>query len=134
MDRLTINKRSALMARVRGKDTCPEMRVRRLAYAMGMRFRLHRADLPGKPDLVFPKYKTVVFVHGCFWHRHRGCRKASRPKLDVEFWQQKFEQNVERDKRNIANSKTKDGGWSRSGNVKQSCRTLQSEFRRHYTN
>lgn len=97
------------MGRVRGKDTRPEMIVRRLAHAMGMRFRLHRADLPGKPDLVFPKYRAVVFVHGCFWHRHPGCRKASTPKSNTEFWQEKFERNVERDKRNSV--ELEKAGW-----------------------
>lgn len=76
------------------------MRVRRLAHAMGLRFRLHRRDLPGKPDLAFPKYGAVVFVHGCFWHRHSGCSKASTPKSRTEFWNAKFASNVERDQRN----------------------------------
>jgi DNA mismatch endonuclease (patch repair protein) len=75
------------------------MRVRRAAHAMGLRFRLHRKDLPGTPDLVFPKYKTVVFVHGCFWHRHPGCRKSSTPKSRLEYWQSKFDANVARDAR-----------------------------------
>lgn len=76
------------------------MRVRRLAHSMGLRFRLHRKDLPGKPDLAFPKYGAVLFVHGCFWHRHPGCRKASTPKSRTEFWDAKFVSNVERDRRN----------------------------------
>lgn len=88
------------MSRVRSKDTSPEMRVRRFAHAMGLRFRLHRRDLPGKPDLVFPRYRTVVFVHGCFWHRHEGCRKSTSPKSRVEYWETKFRANVERDTRN----------------------------------
>lgn len=87
------------MSRVRSKDTTPEMKVRKAAHAMGLRFRLHRKDLPGKPDLVFPKYRTALFVHGCFWHRHRGCPKASTPKTRVEFWTDKFEKNVERDEK-----------------------------------
>ncbi len=69
---------------------------------MGLRFRLHRKDLPGTPDIVFPRHRTVVFVHGCFWHRHRGCRKASTPKTRVEFWETKFAQNSRRDERNVA--------------------------------
>lgn len=88
------------MSRVRGKDTLPEMAVRRLAHALGMRFRLHRADLPGRPDLAFPRYRTVVFVHGCFWHRHEGCQKSTLPKSRVEYWEAKFRINVERDARN----------------------------------
>ena len=89
------------MSRVKGKDTTPELRVRQLAHAMGLRFRLHRKDLPGRPDLVFPKYRVALFVHGCFWHRHPNCPKASSPKTRPEFWQSKFERNVERDQRNI---------------------------------
>lgn len=76
--------------------------MRRLAHALGMRFRLHKADLPGRPDLAFPRYRTVVFVHGCFWHRHEGCRKATLPKSRVEYWEAKFRTNVERDARNTA--------------------------------
>lgn len=87
------------MSRVKGKNTTPEMRVRRCAHALGLRFRLHRKDLPGTPDLVFPKYRTVIFVHGCFWHRHPHCSKASLPKSRVEYWQGKFDANIERDSR-----------------------------------
>lgn len=97
MDRLTPERRSALMSRVRGKDTKPEMAVRRMAHAMGLRFRLYRRDLPGCPDLVFPKYRTAIFVHGCFWHRHPGCGKASVPGTNTTFWTAKFERNIERD-------------------------------------
>ena len=90
------------MARVRGKDTAPELRVRRIAHRMGLRFRLHRRDLPGTPDLVFPKHRLAVFVHGCFWHRHPGCGRASTPSTRPEFWQAKFDGNVERDRRRQA--------------------------------
>lgn len=86
------------MSRVRAKDTSPEVRVRKVAHAMGLRFRLYRKDLPGKPDLIFPKYRLAVLVHGCFWHRHRGCRKASMPKSRVDFWNNKFSANVARDR------------------------------------
>ena len=92
--------RSTNMAKVRGKDTKPEMAVRRAAYALGLRFRLHRRDLPGTPDLIFPKRKTAIFVHGCFWHRHEGCSKAGAPKTRAAFWQAKFDRNVARDARN----------------------------------
>lgn len=102
MDRLTPERRSWLMSRVKSKDTTPELRVRKVAHALGLRFRLHRSDLPGRPDLVFPKYRTVIFVHGCFWHRHPGCSKASTPKTSTEMWQAKFKRNVERDAENIA--------------------------------
>lgn len=91
--------RSANMAKVRGKNTRPEMAVRRAAHALGLRFRLHRRDLPGTPDLVFPKWKTALFVHGCFWHRHDRCAKASSPKTRAAFWQAKFDRNVARDGR-----------------------------------
>ena len=97
VDRLTAERRSWLMSRVRGKDTTPEMRTRRCAHAMGLRFRLHRKDLPGKPDLTFPKHRLAVFVHGCFWHRHPHCSKASSPKSRTEYWQEKFNSNVTRD-------------------------------------
>lgn len=87
------------MSRVRGADTSPEIRVRRAAHALGLRFRLQKKDLPGTPDLVFPKHRTVVFVHGCFWHRHPGCKKASTPKSNIDFWLTKFDANVDRDAR-----------------------------------
>ena len=92
--------RSRNMAAIRGKDTAPELAVRRILHAMGLRFRLHRKDLPGRPDIVLPKHRTVVFVHGCFWHRHEGCRYTTTPKTRQEFWQTKFATNVERDRRN----------------------------------
>lgn len=102
VDKLDPVRRSANMARVRGKDTGPELRVRRIAHRMGLRFRLHRKDLPGKPDLVFPKHRLAVFVHGCFWHRHPGCSRASMPSTRVDFWEAKFAANVERDARQVA--------------------------------
>ena len=91
--------RSRNMAAIRGKDTAPELAVRRILHAMGLRFRLHRKDLPGRPDIVLPKPRTVVFVHGCFWQRHEGCRYTTTPKTRQEFWQSKFAANVERDGR-----------------------------------
>lgn len=109
VDLLSPERRSWLMSRVAGKHTLPEMRVRRAAHALGYRFRLHRRDLPGTPDLVFPRRKLVLFVHGCFWHRHVDCSKASTPKSRTEFWQQKFNANVERDDRNRAALKAL--GW-----------------------
>lgn len=92
--------RSRNMAAIRGKDTAPELAVRRILHAMGLRFRLHRRDLPGRPDIVLPKHRTVVFVHGCFWHRHEDCRYTTTPKTRQEFWQSKFAANIERDRRN----------------------------------
>lgn len=102
VDKLDPACRSANMSRIRGKDTAPEVRVRRVAHRMGLRFRLHRKDLPGRPDLVLPKHRLAVFVHGCFWHRHPGCPRASTPSTRVDFWQAKFQTNVERDARQIA--------------------------------
>ena len=89
-----------MMAGIRGRDTVPEHAVRSVAHRMGLRFRLHRKDLPGRPDLIFPRHRLAVFVHGCFWHRHEGCRYAYMPKSRVEFWKEKFSGNVVRDRRN----------------------------------
>ena len=100
MDRLTPAARSALMARVRSKDTSPEIAVRKMLYQMGFRFRLHRRDLPGAPDIVLPGRKKVVWVHGCFWHRHSACRYATTPKSNRRFWNSKFRKNVRRDEEN----------------------------------
>lgn len=91
--------RSRMMAGIRGRNTRPELLLRRELHARGLRFRLHRKDLPGSPDLVFPRYKAVVFVHGCFWHRHDDCRYASTPATRTEFWQKKFAANVARDRK-----------------------------------
>jgi DNA mismatch endonuclease (patch repair protein) len=91
--------RSRMMGRIRAKNTGPEIAVRKAAHGMGLRFRLHRKDLPGKPDLVFPKHRTVIFVHGCFWHRH-DCGLAAEPSTRPEFWAAKFKANVDRDARN----------------------------------
>lgn len=99
MDIVSPERRSALMSGIRGKDTKPEIAVRKLAHRLGYRFRLHRRDLPGSPDLVFPGRRKVVFVHGCFWHRHPGCRFAYNPKSNVQTWQTKFDTNVARDAR-----------------------------------
>lgn len=95
-------KRSYLMSRVKGKNTLPELRIRRIAHSLGLRFRLHRRDLPGTPDLVFPRWKIAVFMHGCYWHRHPGCKLSTTPKTRVEFWESKFIRNVERDRQNVA--------------------------------
>ncbi len=97
MDIVDPLRRSQMMSRIRGKDTIPELAVRRIAHAQGYRFRLHRRDLPGTPDLVFAGRRKVVFVHGCYWHRHQGCRLAYEPKSNVEFWSSKFMRNVARD-------------------------------------
>lgn len=99
VDTLTPEERSKLMAKIRGKNTKPELAVRSLLHRAGYRFSLHRKDLPGKPDIVLRKYNTVVFVHGCFWHRHKNCKIASTPKSNVEFWQAKFDRNVSNDRK-----------------------------------
>jgi DNA mismatch endonuclease (patch repair protein) len=100
---------SALMARVRQRDTTPELSVRCCAHNLGFRFRLHRKDLPGTPDIVFPKARKVIFVHGCFWHRHAGCKHTSFPKSRPDFWCEKFEQNKKRDSR--INDALNELGW-----------------------
>jgi DNA mismatch endonuclease, patch repair protein len=101
-DRLTPEQRSANMARIRSKDTFPELRVRKAAHGLGYRYRLHRKDLPGKPDLVFPRLSSLIFVHGCFWHRHEGCPDCSQPKSRKEYWTPKFEATIVRDARAVA--------------------------------
>lgn len=99
-DRLSPTHRSWNMSRIRGKDTAPELRLRSLLHRSGFRFRLHDRSLPGKPDLVLPKYRTAIFVHGCFWHRHPGCAGATTPSTRRDFWLEKLEGNVSRDERN----------------------------------
>jgi len=89
--------RSRMMSGIRGKNTNPEIIVRKFLHSQGYRFRIHRRDLPGNPDIVMPKLKTCIFVHGCFWHRHPNCRYATTPKSRVDFWTEKFAKNVERD-------------------------------------
>lgn len=101
--------RSRMMAGIRGKDTKPELIVRKFLHQQGFRYRLHPRHLPGVPDLLLPKYHTVIFVHGCFWHQHPGCRYATMPKNNAEFWQAKLASNVERDSKVI--SKLKVDGW-----------------------
>lgn len=100
MDLLSTEKRSWNMSRIRSKNTKPEIVLRKVLHKMGFRYRLYDKKLPGSPDLVFSKHKTVIFVHGCFWHRH-GCKQTTMPSTREEFWKAKFEANVERDKMNI---------------------------------
>lgn len=94
MDNLAKERRSWNMSRIKGANTGSERKVRSILHCMGYRFRLHRKDLPGKPDITLPKYKTVVFVHGCFWHRHKGCKDATLPKTRRTFWRNKLEGNA----------------------------------------
>ncbi len=93
--------RSANMARIGSTDTQPELTVRRLLHRLGYRYRLHRRDLPGTPDICFPSRKKAIFVHGCFWHRHEGCQRTTTPKTRTSFWENKFQQNVVRDRMNL---------------------------------
>lgn len=97
------------MSRVASKNTSPEMRVRKAAHAMGLRYALHKKGLPGTPDVAFVSRRVALYVHGCFWHRHEGCRLASTPKSNAEFWQSKFERNVARDLR--VRSQLEAKGW-----------------------
>lgn len=97
------------MSHIRSKDTKPEVLVRRFLFANGFRFRLHRKDLPGKPDIVLPKYKTAIFINGCFWHGHNGCKYATIPETNREFWLTKISGNVERDK--ITYQRLTESGW-----------------------
>ena len=99
MDRISREHRSWNMSRIRGHDTKPEVVVRSVLHRLGFRFRLHRRDLPGRPDIVLARHRTIVFVHGCFWHRHARCRFAYQPKTNSAFWSQKFKSNVVRDQR-----------------------------------
>jgi DNA mismatch endonuclease (patch repair protein) len=98
-----------MMAGIRSKDTKPEMTVRRYLHARGFRYRLHARDLPGSPDLVLPKYRVAILVHGCFWHRHAGCRFATTPASNVERWNVKFQANMDRDARKLAS--LEEAGW-----------------------
>ena len=99
VDRLSPSERRAHMQRIRGRDTAPELAVRRLLHQMGLRFRLHVASLPGTPDIVLPRHRSVIFVHGCFWHRHPRCKRSFLPATRQEYWRDKFERNKSRDRR-----------------------------------
>src|SRR3954453_9489446 len=105
MDRLTPERRSENMRRIKSKDMKPELLVRRLVFGLGYRYRLHRKDLPGKPDLVFPGRKKVIFVHGCFWHQHPDCREGRPPRSNITYWKPKLARNVERDMQALATLK-----------------------------
>lgn len=108
-DHLTAEKRSWNMFRIKGKDTSIEVKVRKYLFSLGFRFRKNDKRLPGKPDVVLPKYHTVIFVHGCFWHRHPGCKDAATPKTRTEFWLDKFEKNVANDR--IHREALEAAGW-----------------------
>ncbi len=109
MDNKTKAERSLNMSRIRAKDTKPELTIRRLLFADGFRYRIHVKTLPGTPDLVLPKYRAVIFVHGCFWHGHDGCKYAKLPETHGEFWRDKISKNKERDQR--VRQELVSGGW-----------------------
>jgi len=110
LDIVSAAKRSEMMAGIRSADTKPEIFVRQLLHRSGYRFRLHRKDLPGRPDIVLPKYKTVIFVNGCFWHGHKGCKHFRLPKSRTEFWEKKIGGNIERDRKKL--EACKELGWN----------------------
>lgn len=110
VDRMTPEARSRLMAAVGSENTAPELAVRRMLHSMGFRFRLHRRDLPGTPDIVLPKFRKAIFVHGCFWHGHEGCRLGRPPKSRIEYWGPKIKANRARDGRKAA--ALRHAGWS----------------------
>jgi len=109
VDIVTPEHRSEIMRRIKGKDTTPELKIRRFVHGLGYRYRLHCRDLPGKPDLVFRRNRKAIFVNGCFWHQHEGCQLAYMPKSRTEFWKDKFYKNKVRDKKNLAD--LKEMGW-----------------------
>jgi DNA mismatch endonuclease (patch repair protein) len=109
MDRISKEHRSWNMSRIQSRDTKPEKTVRSILHGLGYRFRLHRKDLPGKPDIVLARYNSVIFVHGCFWHRHKNCKNASIPKTKKTFWEEKFKANIERDIK--VKNELKSNGW-----------------------
>lgn len=108
MDTVDKTTRSRIMSRVGQKDTGPEMKLRRSLHKIGLRYRLHDKRLPGSPDVVFPRLKAALFVHGCFWHRH-GCKATTTPRTNVDFWRKKFDENIARDRRHI--EALQDAGW-----------------------
>lgn len=124
MDKLNTEQRSKNMAAVKGKNTTPEIRVRKMLHKMGYRFRLHRKDLPGKPDIVLPRYRLCIFVNGCFWHQHPGCKRATIPEFNHEFWVTKFQGTLVRDEQ--AEKELRQQGWRVC--VIWECETKKEEF------
>lgn len=109
-DIFTKQKRSRIMSKITGKETKPEILVRKYLFANGFRYRKNAKELPGKPDIVLPKFKTVIFVHGCFWHGHKGCNKSALPSTNTKFWKEKISKTVERDKTKAR--KLLQAGWN----------------------
>ena len=110
MDTVSKEKRSSIMSKVHSVNTKPEMLIRSFLHRNGFRFRLHVKNLPGHPDIVLPKYKTIIDVRGCFWHHHNGCKRAALPLSNIEFWKEKFSRNIERDKK--TEKQLKELGWN----------------------
>lgn len=110
MDIFEKQKRSQIMSHISGKNTKPEILIRKIAHSLGYRFRLHKKELPGKPDIVFPKYKKAIFVNGCLWHGHKNCKRSKLPTTNKKFWQRKIEGNIKRDRANY--KALKKLGWS----------------------
>ena len=108
-DIFNTEKRSEIMSNIRSYGTNPEIFVRSLVHRMGFRFRLHRNDLPGSPDIVLPKHKKVIFIHGCFWHGHKNCNRSKRPSTNLSFWNKKLDSNIKRDRQNLIETRKK--GW-----------------------
>lgn len=108
-DTVSSKQRSLNMSRIKSRDTIPELRVRSILHRLGFRFRLHQKRLPGKPDVVLKRHKIVVFVHGCFWHQHKGCKRCTRPRSNESYWQPKLEGNIRRDKDHL--KQLRDLGW-----------------------
>ena len=125
-DIVSKKKRSAMKAGVRQKNTRPEILLRRAFFHAGLRYRIHRRDLPGTPDIVFPNERIAIFVHGCFWHRHHGCRRTTFPKMRADFWSEKFSRNIERDKR--VQDALETAGWQVA--VVWECQALSSDIAR----
>lgn len=126
--------KSIEMSNIRTKDTLPELIVRRYLHKKGLRYRLHRKDLPGNPDIVLKKYNSVIFVHGCFWHQHNGCKKSRRPKTNIDFWNKKLDRNIQRDDEAV--KKLKEIGWNvfiiwecQVGNSKELSKLHQSIYK-----
>lgn len=109
MDVFDKTKRSWIMARVKNKDTAPEITVRSIVHRLGFRFKKNRTDLPGRPDIVLPRHRKVIFVHGCFWHGHKNCKRAARPSSNETFWHKKLDVNIARDKKNAQTLRRE--GW-----------------------
>ncbi len=109
MDRLSKEHRSWNMSRISGENTGPERIIRSLLHKLGYRYRLYRKDLPGRPDIVLPRFRSIIFVHGCYWHRHKNCKYAYNPKSNSMFWESKFSENIKRDKKIVKNLRKM--GW-----------------------